>query len=65
MNAHRLKDQVPLSLEHGTVLRDGTRIADIIEDNRRQKVRYAWLSRIGLGLIGIGFAIQLRATWAQ
>lgn len=59
------EDHVSLSLEHGTVLRDGTRVADYIEANRRQRARYMWLSRIGLGLIGIGFAVQLWATWAQ
>jgi hypothetical protein len=59
------QDYVPRSLEHGTVLPEGTRVAQIIEGKRRQKVRYALLSQIGLGLVGIGFAVQLWATWAQ
>jgi hypothetical protein len=59
------EDEVSLSLEEGTVLRDGRLVADINEGTRKQKGRYKRLSRIGLALIGVGFAIQLWATWAQ
>ena len=56
-------DSVGLGLQPGTVLADGTRIADIIADNQRRRKRHQIMSRIGLALIFAGFAAQLWAVW--
>ena len=56
-------NSVGLGLGENTVLADGTRIADIIATNQRRRRRHQLMSRIGLGLIFLGFAAQLWALW--
>ncbi|QKC97269.1 hypothetical protein EB231_23235 [Mesorhizobium sp. NZP2298] len=57
------EESVGLALEDATVLADGTRISDIIDSNRRRKSRHKIISSIGLGLIFVGFGLQLAALW--
>lgn len=47
-----LDEGVKLSLDLGTVLRDGTRVSDMEEATKRLKRRHEIMSRIGLGLVG-------------
>jgi hypothetical protein len=50
-------------LQSSTVLKDGRKVSDIEEDVRRLKRRHKVMSRVGLGLIGVGFFAQLVAVW--
>jgi Adenylate and Guanylate cyclase catalytic domain len=50
-------------LQSSTVLKDGRKVFDIEEDVRRLKRRHKVMSRVGLGLIGVGFFAQLVAVW--
>lgn len=54
---------VPLIVSIGTVLRDGTRVADLEEDAKRRKRRHRVMSSLGLVLVFCGFAVQLWAVW--
>ena len=54
---------VGIGLELGTVLKDGRKVSDMIEATRRLKRRHQIMSRVGLGLIGVGFGAQLIAVW--
>ena len=54
---------VTVSLNSGTVLRDGRKVADMEEDQRRLKRWHEVMSRLGLFLIGLGFLAQLVAVW--
>jgi hypothetical protein len=58
-----LDEAVGLALDFGTVLANGEKVSDMEEDVRRLKRRHEIMSRIGLGLIGLGFAAQLAAVW--
>ena len=66
-----LDEGVPLTLDSGTVLQGGRKVADIEEDARRLKRRHEVMSRVGLGLVGLGFLTNLwrcgakaRSRWA-
>ncbi len=52
-----------IELDTATVLQDGTRVSDLEEARRRLKRRHEIMSRVGLGLIGLGFGAQLIAVW--
>lgn len=56
---------VGIGLEDGNVLRDGRTVADFRNDQRRLRRRHEIVSRVGLGLVGLGFFVQLVATWAD
>jgi hypothetical protein len=56
-------EAVGLGLDSGTVLANGKKVSDMEEDVRRLKRWHKFMSRIGLGLIGLGFAAQLAAVW--
>jgi hypothetical protein len=58
-------ESVHLALQSRTVLRDGTKVADIIAATKRKKLRHAILSRMGLGLIFVGISMQGWDTWHQ
>jgi hypothetical protein len=58
------EEGVPRTLLPRTPLTGGGTVGARIEETRREKVVYKWMSRIGLGLIGVGFAFQLWAVWA-
>jgi len=57
------QDYVGLSVGENTVLTDGRRVGDMLSETERMKQQYRLMSRIGLGLIFIGFAVQLVAVW--
>jgi hypothetical protein len=57
------EEGVGLGLEDGTPLGDGRTVAQHNEAVRKQKARYLFLSRAGLGLMFFGFLLQLVATW--
>jgi hypothetical protein len=50
-------------LQSSTVLKDGRKVSDMEEDVRRLKRWHKVMSRIGRGLIGVGFGAQLIAVW--
>lgn len=54
---------VGLGLEPATPMRDGRTVAEYNEDVRRRRERYLFWSRFGLGLMALGFVLQLAATW--
>jgi len=54
---------VSLGIEPATVLADGTKVADIIAEQKRKKRRHQIMSRLGLVLIFFGFFCQLGGTW--
>jgi hypothetical protein len=54
---------VAIGLELDTVLKDGKTVVEKDADVRRLKRWHTVMSRIGLGLIGVGFFAQLIATW--
>jgi hypothetical protein len=58
-----LDEGVKLSLDHATVLRDGTKVSDMEEATRRLKRQHETMSRVGLGLVFVGFAVQLAGVW--
>jgi hypothetical protein len=57
------EEGIGLGLELGNVLPGGKTVAQYDEDVRRQKQRFYFWSRAGLSLMGIGFLLQLIATW--
>jgi len=57
------EESVGRALEDGTVFPDGTSVAQLKAQARKQKARYLMLSRIGLGFMTLGFVVQLVATW--
>jgi len=52
-----------LGLEGGTRLKDGRTVDERDADLRRGKRHHENLSRLALGLIILGFVLQLLATW--
>ena len=52
-----------LSVSAGTTFVDGTTEAERREKTRQEKQLYSCMSKVGLGLIGLGFAFQLCAVW--
>jgi hypothetical protein len=57
------EESVGRAIEPNTVLKDGRKVSDMIEATRRLKRRHQIMSRVGLGLIGVGFGAQLIAVW--
>jgi hypothetical protein len=60
-----LEEGVALGLELGTPMPGGGTVADHNRAVRRRRVRHEILSRVGLGLIALGFAAQFIATFYQ
>ena len=58
-----LDEDVKVALDTGTVLTDGRKVSDMEEAARRLKRQHEIMSRVGLGLIGVGFLAQLVALW--
>jgi hypothetical protein len=56
-------ESVGRAIEPSTALKDGRKVSDMIEATRRLKRRHQIRSRIGLGLVGLGFFVQLVALW--
>ena len=57
-----LTEGVSRGVEAGTVFADGRKVSDMIEDTRRLKRIHSIRSRVGLGLIFCGFALQFAAA---
>jgi hypothetical protein len=57
------EEGVGLGLEDATPMPDGRTVAQHNKDTRKQKARYLFWSRAGLGLMFAGFVLQLVATW--
>lgn len=57
------QEQVPPGLGADVLLNDGRTVAEHNEQNRRMERRVFILSRVGYGLMSIGFTLQLIATW--
>lgn len=51
------------ALEEATVFDDGTKVSDIIAEQRERKRRHQFMSRFGLAFIFLGFLSQLIGTW--
>lgn len=60
----QLDEGVGLGLEDGTPLGDGLTVAQHNANVRRRRLRHQILSRVGLGLVFLGFLLQLFAVWA-
>ena len=58
-----LDEGVKRVIEAGTVLADGRTAAEHDADVIRRRVRHSIMSKVGLGLIFVGFAFQLWAVW--
>jgi hypothetical protein len=56
-------DHVGLSLEDNTPMGDGKTVKDLVDDEQRKRQKYANMSKAGLVLIIIGFAVQLIDAW--
>jgi hypothetical protein len=57
------QENVPLAEELGTPQSDGRTAGEHGDDARRQRSKYNRMSKIGLGLILIGFIFQLLDAW--
>jgi hypothetical protein len=55
---------IGLGLEDNNRLEDGRTVAEHKRDVEKNKKLYSCMSKIGLGLVFIGFAVQLWATWS-
>lgn len=60
----QLEEGVGLSLQDGTPLDNGLTVDQYNASVRRRRIRHTILSRVGLGLIFIGFLCQLLAVWS-
>ena len=58
-----LSSGVSLGLEDGTVLPNGRTVADHNRAVGTRRTRHVVLSRVGLGLVGIGFLCQYAASF--
>lgn len=56
-------EYVGIAIQPATVLRDGTRVSDIVDSAKRRKRKYQVVSRAGLGMVLVGFVVQLLAVW--
>ena len=57
------EEGVGLGLEDSTPLPDGRTVAQHNEEVRKTRARYLCMSRLGLGLVVLGFLSQLVAIW--
>ena len=58
-----LEEGFGIGLENGTLLDDGRTVGDHKTDLKLRRKRYSRLSKLGFGLIFLGFALQLGAVW--
>ncbi len=59
-----LEPGVGLGLEDGTTMPDGRTVAEHDEDVVKLRARHSRMSKAGLVLVFLGFALQLLATWS-
>jgi hypothetical protein len=55
---------IGVSFTEDVVFADGTKPSDIAASVRKRRRVHQVMSRVGLSLIGIGFAAQLAAVWS-
>jgi hypothetical protein len=60
----QLDEGVGIGQEDGTPLDNGLTVAQHNATVRRRRIRHKVLSRVGLGLVFLGFLSQLFAVWA-
>jgi len=58
-----MEGSVGLALESGTVLADGRKVEDMEKKQLKKKATHSLMSKVGLGLIFLGFVLQLIAQW--
>lgn len=54
---------IGISFTEDTVFTDGSKPSDMVASTKRRKRQHQIMSRVGLGLVGLGFAAQLAAVW--
>ena len=59
-----LEPGVGLALEDGNPMPDGRTVAEYNEDVVKLRARHSLMSKVGLVLVFLGFALQLWATWS-
>jgi hypothetical protein len=52
-----------ISFTKDTVFTDGTKPSEIVAAAKKRKRQHQLMSRFGLGLVGLGFLVQLVAVW--
>lgn len=57
------EEGVSLEVEDDTRLSNGRTVGEHNKDVRKTRAKYLCVSRLALGLIVLGFAFQLWATW--
>lgn len=57
------EEGVGLALEEATAFDNGTKVSDIVAEQRKRKRRHQFMSGLGLALIFLGFLCQLVGTW--
>jgi hypothetical protein len=57
------EEHVTRKVMDNTKFIDGTTAKEYADNARKRKTRYTWLSRLGLGLIGVAFLLQLIDAW--
>jgi hypothetical protein len=60
-----LEEGVGLGLEDDTTLASEMKVAEHNEQVRRLRSKYTVISRFALGLLALGFLVQLIAVWWQ
>ncbi|HJX23247.1 MAG TPA: hypothetical protein VJ574_02410 [Candidatus Bathyarchaeia archaeon] len=58
-----MEGSVGLALESGTVLKNGTMVADEEKKQLQRRKTHNIISRAGLGIICVGFLLQLISQW--
>jgi hypothetical protein len=54
---------IGISFTEDTIFADGSKPSDTVARIKRRKLEHQIMSRIGPGLVGLGFAAQLLALW--
>ena len=54
---------VPIGLEDGNVLSHGRTVREHNDEIKAKRRRHFWVSRLGLGLIFLGFFLQMVGSW--
>ena len=58
-----MQGSVGRAVESGTPLGDGTTVADEEKKQLQRRKTHNIISRVGLGIIGVGFLLQLVSPW--
>ncbi len=58
-----LEEGVSVGLQEGSVLATGQTVGEYNERVRARRLRHFWLSRVGLGLVLVGFVLEFWGLW--